>query len=264
MITVDTSVSGTVSQPFCLPSTAKTGPLTADPLAPARPRSPRSRFCDLGRTALSRDGSQVSPDEEVARRPRVRHHPLAQGQQVRDHLTGQDRRTCDHRARCGRATWVAVRRDQQAPGPVCQMCPAVLVRAADLVQDDWVWVHGAGSRTGRDPDLAYIPGPYGHLGDLGVRALAGDMRAAQEYSALKARLDASCGYEHEHWPDPRQVTRYDDSDEPMPEHCGWPAWRRPSGWQCRHCQARLPVPGPIRQPAQTSPVRGAVRAKQRR
>jgi hypothetical protein len=61
-------------------------------------------------------------------------------------------------------------------------------------------------------------------------------RLMAEYSALKVRLDFG-GTFHEHYP--REWPAWDGP--PAPEHCGWPAWLRPSGWQCRQCGAALAV-----------------------
>ena len=132
----------------------------------------------------------------------------------------------------------------------CWLCGAALVRAADTRTDTYVWVDLGGSTYGRDADLAHIPDPYGHLAGLAERAVRGDRRAAGEYGALKVRLET--GYEHVHQaPAEGQPPLYDG---PVPECCGWHAWLRPSGWQCRRCKARLPVPVPL-----LAPVRGPVR-----
>jgi hypothetical protein len=47
---------------------------------------------------------------------------------------------------------------------------------------------------------------------------------------------------HEHYPagSPPSPLRYQGT---RPEHCGWPAWLRPSGWHCRQCRQFL---GPAR------------------
>jgi hypothetical protein len=154
-----------------------------------------------------------------------------------------------------------------APGPVCRCCPARLVRVADPRTDTWLWADESGSCTGTDGDLAHIPDPHGHLADLDRMARAGDMRAGREYAALSIRL--TTGYHHEHYP--ADLAGLPPHEGPVPEHCGWPAWLRPSGWQCRRCGERLPVPGgsaepvrrPARQPVQTRPRTGPVRGRRR-
>ena len=152
----------------------------------------------------------------------------------------------------------------------------MLVRAADTRTDTYIWADEAGRTYGRDADLAHIPDPYGHLGDLAVRALAGDLLAGQEYSALKVRLDTGCGYEHQHQADASGEPPL--CPDPVPECCDYPAWLCPSGWWCRRCSRRLPVPvpllAPVRRPARETaaplpvragsrPVRGPVRRPMR-
>lgn len=139
----------------------------------------------------------------------------------------------------------------------CRLCEAVLVRAADTRTDEYIWVDLAGRTYGRDADLAHIPGPYGHLADLAERAVRGDWAAAREYGALKVRLDAGCGYEHAHWTDGAGEPHLHPG--PVPECCDYPAWLRPSGWQCRRCKRRLPVPVPLLAPVRR-PVREAASA----
>jgi hypothetical protein len=127
----------------------------------------------------------------------------------------------------------------------CRLCGAVLVRAADTRTDEYVWVDLAGRMYGPDTDLAHIPDPYGHLADLAERAVRGDRRAAGEYSALKVRLETG-GTDHVHWTDASDDPPLHSG--PVPGCCGWPAWLRPSGWQCRRCKRRLPVPVPLLAP----------------
>lgn len=99
-----------------------------------------------------------------------------------------------------------------------------------------------GTKAGDDPDVAGLkPDPYAYLAALGERCVTGkgrqkrlDLAAAREYSALKVRLETG-GTFHVHQPDgPGPV-----HDGPVPEHCGWPGWLHPSGWQCRQCGAAL-------------------------
>ena len=128
----------------------------------------------------------------------------------------------------------------------CRFCKAPLHRAADLVTDEFVWVDEHGHQTGDDPDVADLkPDPYACLAALGERCVTGkdrktalDLAAAREYSALKVRLETGGSF-HVHQPDsPGPV-----HDGPVPEHCGWPGWLRPSGWQCRQCGASLAESG---------------------
>lgn len=127
-------------------------------------------------------------------------------------------------------------------GVTCRHCPAVLHRVAVPELGEWGWADAQGSRFGDDPDVAMLkPDPYACLAALGERCITGkgkgrqvDLRAAGEYSMLKVRLDFG-GTFHQHYP--RELPAYDGP--PAPEHCGRPAWLRPSGWQCRQCGAAL-------------------------
>jgi hypothetical protein len=123
-------------------------------------------------------------------------------------------------------------------------CPAVLHRVAIPELDEWGCADDAGSRFGDDPDLAHCgPDPWAYLNELGERCIRGegkkavlDLAAAREYSALKVRLETG-GTFHQHYPKPGAEPAWDGP--PVPEHCGWPGWLRPSGWQCRQCGAAL-------------------------
>jgi hypothetical protein len=127
-------------------------------------------------------------------------------------------------------------------GVTCRHCLAVLHRVAIPELDEWGWAGEDGQRSGTDPDVAHLqPDPHAYLAALGGRCIAGkgkdrrtDLRAAGEYSMLKVRLEMG-GTFHEHYP--REQLAYDGP--PAPEHCGWPGWLRPSGWQCRQCGAAL-------------------------
>jgi hypothetical protein len=127
-------------------------------------------------------------------------------------------------------------------GVTCRHCPALLHRVAIPELDEWGWADEQGSRFGQDPDVAMLkPDPYAYLAALGGRCVTGkgkgrlvDHQAAAEYTMLKVRLEMS-GTLHEHYP--REQPAYEGP--PAPEHCGWPAWLRPSGWQCRQCGAAL-------------------------
>ena len=131
--------------------------------------------------------------------------------------------------------------------PECRHCPAQLHLAADTRLDEWVWHDESGSILGDDPDLP--PDPYGRLAHLGEIQMAAHKQhkpgksdltwvfwaAAREYSALKVRLDFG-GTWHTHYPREHGPALHDGL---VPEHCGWPMWLRPSGWQCRQCADRL-------------------------
>jgi hypothetical protein len=133
----------------------------------------------------------------------------------------------------------------------CRLCAVPLVRVADLTADEYAWANAGGHQTGTDPDVAHLlPDPYGRLAilasELGRAQAVRTKRAsrtwlywarAREYGALKVRLEMG-GTFHVHQPDgPGPV-----HEGPVPEHCNWPGWLRPSGWQCRRCGAAL-VPG---------------------
>lgn len=128
----------------------------------------------------------------------------------------------------------------------CRFCPAVLHRVAIPELDEWGWADEQGQRFGDDPDLAHCgPDPWAYLNELGERCIRGkgkkavlDLAAAREYSMLKVRLETG-GTFHEHYPKPGAEPAWDGP--PVPEHCGWPGWLRPSGWQCRQCGAALDV-----------------------
>lgn len=130
----------------------------------------------------------------------------------------------------------------------CRFCPAQLHQAANERLDEWVWLDEAGSPVGDDPDLP--PDPYGHLADLAgmcERAHRQSRRGAEptwlyhaavrEYSSLKVRLEFG-GTFHTH----RPLHLPPPYPGPVPEHCGWPAWLRPSGWQCRQCHIKIAAP----------------------
>jgi hypothetical protein len=131
----------------------------------------------------------------------------------------------------------------------CQLCGDPLHPVANERTDTFIWVDASGSQTGVDADLRQLPGgdPFARLDVLTDRLKASryrDSAAAAEYSALTIRLGGTGGAaartHHEHWA---------PVSEPMytglvPECCGWPAWLRPSGWQCRRCRRRLGPPPP--------------------
>ena len=137
------------------------------------------------------------------------------------------------------------------PEPVitCRHCPAELHLAADTQQDEWVWHDVHGRMTGSDPGLP--ADPYGYIADLGEAIMAAHKAhrpgkaeftgvfwaAGREYSMLKVRLETG-GTWHTHSPREHGPALHQG---PVPEHCGWPMWLRPSGWQCRQCRARAPL-----------------------
>lgn len=137
--------------------------------------------------------------------------------------------------------------------PKCRHCPALLGLIPHKGLDEWVWADGNGSMTGPAADLP--PDPYGYLAALSDMQLA--MHAlhkrtksdftplfwarATEYSMLKVRLEMG-GTWHTHYP-----VEHGPAIQagPLPWHCGWPMWLRPSGWQCRQCKARQEITAPL-------------------
>jgi hypothetical protein len=122
----------------------------------------------------------------------------------------------------------------------CRLCDVPLFRTADQVSDEFTWTDLAGHRDGANTWLG--ADPHGRLADLKARLLAepGDLVTAREYSALMTQVDFG-GTIHEHRP--HEVPAFSGT---VPDHCGWPARLRPSGWQCRACGAGL---GAVLQPA---------------
>lgn len=119
--------------------------------------------------------------------------------------------------------------------------------------DEWAWADPGGSTSGTDPDLAHLydpaanplgaVNPWDALKRMSDALLAAHAvkracltwvhwRLAQEYSALKVRLDMGLPF-HVHRPEASPA--YDGP--PPPEHCGWPMRLAPSGWRCRVCPA---------------------------
>lgn len=132
------------------------------------------------------------------------------------------------------------------PGAVrCWLCGDPLHKVANTRLDEFVWVDAAGQRFGPDADLRHLPGgPDARLawlrGELDRGTRQAKRRAehtwlywarAREYSSLKVRLDVA-GTFHEHQARATDQPPYVGT---VPEHCGWPMWRRPSGWHCRQC-----------------------------
>ena len=145
----------------------------------------------------------------------------------------------------------------------CRLCGVPLIRSADTAADEFCWRDPSGSQTGTDHDMAaLVPDPYAYLAGLAEnlerlhdkrkRRPEGPMRAwglwkspagwfpvmdmGQEYTMLKVRLDLGNTTFHVH------QARDDTPDGPgwpLPWHCDWPGWLRPSGWQCRQCGRRL-------------------------
>lgn len=115
---------------------------------------------------------------------------------------------------------------------LCRHCSDWLYLRPDLRADEYVWMDEKGSRIGRDTDLREwdVARPYDFLNDLGA-ASRHSLRRAQEYAALKVRLDVRLSF---HWHYPRRMD-LDAHSFRGPDHCHRPMWLRPSGWHCRQC-----------------------------
>lgn len=122
-----------------------------------------------------------------------------------------------------------------APAVVCRLCGDALHRVA-IPEDEWGWADETGSIYGMDRSLRHLaPDPYTYLEGLAERCRGGVPDAvAAEYHMLKVRLEVKGGTHHIHTPE--TVPAYVGD---VPEHCGWPAMLRPSGWQCRQCGQQL-------------------------
>ena len=137
--------------------------------------------------------------------------------------------------------------------------------AADVNLDEFTWVGEDGRKTGTDSDLRQLEvhgGAYARLawlsGELqeAMKSAGGPnskkacltplyWARAREYSALKVRLEMGMTF---------HIHRIRAADEPacpgsvrccgygVPYCCEWPAWLRPSGWQCRRCKQVLLAP----------------------
>lgn len=118
---------------------------------------------------------------------------------------------------------------------ICRLCGDTLRRVALEEADEWGWADDTGSVCGLDRDLRNLtPTPYAYLRALAERHPRGmPDDVAAEYHALRVRLELT-GAHHVHTPE--TVPAYVGY---VPEHCGWPAMLRPSGWQCRQCGQRL-------------------------
>lgn len=138
----------------------------------------------------------------------------------------------------------------------CALCGEPLHRIADNRLDEFIWVGRDGKPYGNDSDLARlfdparnplgVSDPYDALSKMADRLNRADKarrtcrtrlywQIAREYSALKVRLEMA-GTFHQHWTS--ETPPYTGE---VPEHCGWPMWLRPSGWQCRQCKERKDV-----------------------
>jgi hypothetical protein len=126
----------------------------------------------------------------------------------------------------------------------CWLCGDELHQVADHRLDDFVWVDATGMRYGDDADLRHLPGgPDARLVWLrnqmnrATNAQRGKRAEhtwlywarAREYTALLVRLNS--GTWHTHQVRASELPPWDGP--PVPEHCGWPMWLRPSGWHCR-------------------------------
>jgi len=144
----------------------------------------------------------------------------------------------------------------------CWLCGDAMHMVADTRFDEFTWADDGGSKTGIASDLRQLEehgGAYAYLAWLSgeLERLSGLSRKrkdgyhwpderteaeyfarGREYSALKVRLEMG-GTFHVH-----QVMASD-----IPPYCGpdvrcceYPAWLRPSGWQCRQCRQPVPCP----------------------
>lgn len=133
----------------------------------------------------------------------------------------------------------------------CARCPDA-VHSIPGGDDEWWWGDETGSVTGTDPEFRHLPDGNGwaRLAELDAAMTAirkrdpklrdpdnsrANDRMIKEYVALKVRLDLSGSF-HVHRP--RQTAGL-PSGFPGVSHCDYPAYRRPSGWQCRTCRVSL-------------------------
>lgn len=116
--------------------------------------------------------------------------------------------------------------------PTCQRqvhggtCGAPLHRVA-LNSREWGWADETGSMFGdRFPFNAYEE----------LNRLAKIPERAADYALLKVLVDLG-GTFHQHDPGSTRPAHVG----PVPEHCDYPAYLSPSGWECRRCLAPLPA-----------------------
>lgn len=122
-------------------------------------------------------------------------------------------------------------RERQTTKPICQRpvhrgtCGARLHRIA-VNEREWGWADERGSTFGDRYPLE----PYAELNRLSkIPARLGD------YARLKAEVDLG-GIFHQHNPGHTAGRLWEGT---VPEHCDYPAYLSPSGWECRKCQIQL-------------------------
>lgn len=119
-------------------------------------------------------------------------------------------------------------------GP-CWLC-GVMCTQVPGAGDEWAWAGPDGKVTGRDRDLIRnCLGPDGKPANP-YEALAWlrEHGPATEYVMLKVRLDLGLSF-HVH----QVMDKCRPAQPAVRYHCEYPAWLRPSGWQCRVCGSRL-------------------------
>jgi hypothetical protein len=97
---------------------------------------------------------------------------------------------------------------------------------------EWGWVDSKGAYSHR----RYPFNPYQRLNELASTDKKDHQygRRIEEYSRLLVDLEFG-GMFHMHKP----VSYPPELRADQPDHCGWPAYLAPHGWECRVCQLRL-------------------------
>lgn len=133
----------------------------------------------------------------------------------------------------------------------CYLCedPCHMIALPD---DTWGWAGRDGKITATDLRFRNLPGgtPYARLKELSDKIQAyfklpkskqtPQMAAEQdawfrEYSSLKTASEMGLSFHVHHVLAPKPAQERPSTVE----HCDYPAWRRPSGWQCRKCGEHL-------------------------
>lgn len=136
----------------------------------------------------------------------------------------------------------------------CWLC-ADPVHQIALSTDEWGWAGRDGSITATSSEFRHLPegDPYARLRWLDERmttlhalpksqrtpeTATEDNRLIKEYVALKVRMEMSLSF-HVHVVPGSQVPVDERARRTVVLHCDYPAWRRPSGWECRMCHVHL-------------------------